>query len=88
MFLFPGDFSRCVVGKDGKVRDVKVLREVEEKKIRYSQGNRGTGSNLDCTKAVETVFNQAFGLELEKELVREKAGSFTTALLTHYFQSP
>ena len=67
---------------------MKVLREVEEKKIRYSQGKRGSGSYLDCTKAVETVYNQAFGLELEKELVRQKKGSFTTALLTRYFQSP
>jgi hypothetical protein len=67
---------------------MKVLKEVEEKKIRYSQGKRGSGSNLDCTKAIETVFNQAFDLELEKELVRQKAGSFTTALLTRYFQSP
>lgn len=67
---------------------MSVLREVEEKKIRYSQGRRGSGSNLDCTKAVEIVFNQAFGLELEKELVREKKGSFTTMLLTRYFQTP
>jgi hypothetical protein len=67
---------------------MKVLKEVEEKKVRYSQGKRGVGSNLDCTKAVETVFNQAFGLELEKELNREKKGSFTTALLTRYFHSP